>query len=75
MTDGVFRFSRHPIYFGMVLILLGIALALGSLTPFAVPICLAVFIQFAFVVPEEYDMLEQFGDEYRRYKTNVRQWV
>jgi protein-S-isoprenylcysteine O-methyltransferase Ste14 len=40
ITSGVFRVSRHPMYVGFVLILLGIAILGGSLTPYIVIVSL-----------------------------------
>ena len=37
VTDGVFAWSRNPMYTGMVVLLLGVAILLGTLTPFVVP--------------------------------------
>ena len=75
VADGVFRLSRHPMYLGMVMAILGIVIAFGALLPFIVPICFAVFLHVAFVRPEERDMMEQFGGEYLSYKTRVPQWL
>jgi protein-S-isoprenylcysteine O-methyltransferase Ste14 len=75
VTGGVFRMSRHPMYLGMVIALVGIAVAFGAFSPFIVPICFALFLHLAFVRPEERDMMEQLGGEYVTYKTRVRQWL
>jgi len=75
VTDGVFRLSRHPMYLGMVVVLLGIAIAFGVLMPFAVPIGFAVLLRFAFVTHEERDLTGQFGHEYKEYKARVRPWL
>ena len=75
MTDGVFRFSRHPMYLGMALISLGAAIALGALSPFVVSVGFAALLHFEFVIPEEAAMLDQYGDQYTPYMSNVRQWI
>ena len=75
VTSGVFRFSRHPMYLGFVLVLAGIAILMGSLTPFLVIIAFAILIDTIFIRAEE-EMLEQtFGDAWLKYKGKVRRWI
>jgi protein-S-isoprenylcysteine O-methyltransferase Ste14 len=75
VTDGPFRFSRNPIYVGMTLILIGTALALGSVTPWlAVPVFVAV-ISWNIIPVEEGMLQEAFGDEYSQYRATVRRWI
>ena len=75
MTDGPFRFTRNPIYVGMVLMLSGVAVGLGSLSPwFGVPLFILAIATD--VIPAEEAMLEEtFGEEYRAYRLRVRRWV
>lgn len=75
VTDGVYRISRHPMYLGFVLILLGLAVLLRSLTPsFVIPI-FAVLMDRAFIVVEERMLAEKFGQAWLKYKAKVRRWV
>ena len=75
ITDGVFRFSRHPMYVGMVLVLLGIGIGLGSAGPFVVVPVFVWLITVRFVGPEERAMTVQFGGAYEAYKREVRRWL
>jgi len=75
VTGGPFRASRNPIYLGMTLMLLGVALFLGSATPWALVVLFAFWIQARFILNEETHLTEQFGDAYRSYQANVRRWV
>lgn len=75
ITDGVFRVSRHPMYLGMVLILLGVAILLGTLTPFVVVFAFAFLMDIAFIRFEEKKLEETFGEAYLEYKKKVRRWV
>jgi protein-S-isoprenylcysteine O-methyltransferase Ste14 len=75
VTDGVFRISRNPMYLGFVLILLGIAVLMGSLTPHTVVVLFAVVIDVVFVRAEESALGERFGDTWLRYKARVRRWI
>jgi len=75
VTEGVFGVSRNPIYLGMILILIGVALLLGALTPFVVCAAFAVLLHYRFVRIEERMLAERFGPEWRRYTACVRRWV
>lgn len=75
ITTGVFRLSRHPMYLGMVLILGGIALLLGTLTPFIIVPVFAALMDAIFIRAEERMLTEQFGVAWQRYHANVRRWL
>ena len=74
VKDGMYRVTRNPMYLGMVLALLGIALLLGSLSPFLLVPLFAWFIHSQFVVHEEVMLETLFGEEYLHFKAMVRRW-
>jgi len=75
VTAGMYRWTRNPMYLGMVVVLLGVAILSGSLTVFLpVPVFIAI-IHFQFILHEERFMEELFGDEYLTYKHRVRRWI
>jgi protein-S-isoprenylcysteine O-methyltransferase Ste14 len=72
VDTGPYRFTRNPIYLGMVLGLIGLAIALKSLwtlVPFA------LVIRYGVVAREEAYLERKFGDVYRRYRARVRRWL
>jgi len=75
ITDGVYRISRHPMYLGFVLMLLGLAILLGSLTPLWVVPIFAIVMDRVFIVVEERMLAEKFGQAWLDYKAEVRRWV
>ncbi|MBX9633581.1 MAG: isoprenylcysteine carboxylmethyltransferase family protein [Magnetospirillum sp.] len=75
VTSGPFAFSRNPIYLGMALLLLGLALALGSITPFLVIPAFMAVINHRIVRDEERMLAETFGDEFSAYGARVRRWL
>jgi protein-S-isoprenylcysteine O-methyltransferase Ste14 len=75
ITDGVYRISRHPMYLGFVLILFGLAVLLGSLTPFIIIPIFAIVMDQVFIVVEERMLAEKFGQAWLDYKAKVRRWV
>ena len=75
VTTGMFRFTRNPMYLGMVMVLVGVALFLGSVAVF-LPIPIFVWlIQYQFISREEEFLEELFGEEYLAYKVKVRPWL
>lgn len=75
ITTGVFRFSRHPMYLGMVLILVGIAMLLESLLPFLVIPVFAVLMDVLFIRNEEHMLAHKFGAAWQGYQAKVRRWL
>lgn len=75
VTTGVFQISRHPMYLGMVFILFGIIILMGSLTPLFVITVFVILIELIFVRTEERMLEEQFGPVWIAYKKKVRKWV
>ena len=75
VVSGVFTISRHPMYLGMVIILLGIAILMGTLTPLIVVIIYGILMEFIFIKTEERMLEEQFGETWVAYKKKVRKWV
>lgn len=75
ITDGFYRYSRNPMYLGMVAMLLGVAFYIGTLPFFLAALCHFLVLNFAFVPFEEEKMERQFADSYRAYKGKVRRWL
>jgi len=75
VTVGPYRLSRNPMYLGATLMLIGIAVSLGSITPFLVPPLYMVVIEQRIIRPEEVAMLNRFGKDYERYRASVRRWL
>src|SRR5688572_6505172 len=75
VSDGIYRFTRNPMYVGMALVVLGLALIIGS-SASIVMVGLAMLIVDLFVIRREEAYLEaKFGDEYRDYRARVRRWL
>ena len=75
VTNGIFRISRNPMYLGMLLLLLGIAILLGSLAPLLIVIIFGVLMELVFVRTEQKMLEEKFGSEWTDYRTKVRKWL
>jgi protein-S-isoprenylcysteine O-methyltransferase Ste14 len=74
VDEGPYRYSRHPMYLGFIGILAGCAVLSGTLLPMLTLVVMVWLFTVRFVLPEEAHMEEQFGDEYRRYRSRVRMW-
>jgi len=59
----------------MTLVLTGLAILLGTLAPFLLIPPFAGWIDYRFVSVEESMLLDTFGEEYERFKREVRRWI
>ena len=75
VTNGIYRFTRNPMYLGIVFTLLAWALWLGNLAGLLGLIFFMVYLTYFQIKPEERILQEKFGSEYILYKQNVRRWL
>ena len=75
VVEGPYRFTRNPMYVGIVTFLTGIAVMLGSLAAFLAPVAMFATLACVFVPMEEKMMEETFGQQYRDFKARVRRWI
>lgn len=75
VAAGPYRFTRNPMYLGMKLVGLAVAIALASV-PAAVMTLLAAFIVDRAVIRREEAYLQRrFGANYQAYRQQVRRWL
>jgi protein-S-isoprenylcysteine O-methyltransferase Ste14 len=75
VRSGIYRFTRNPMYLGMVMVLCGGIIKFGSVLGFiALPLFVWYMTRFQ-IKPEERIIAELFGQEYLDYKQRVRRWL
>ncbi|MBB4098507.1 methyltransferase family protein [Sphingomonas kyeonggiensis] len=75
VTDGVYRWSRNPMYFGMALAYAGVTIWMDSLVTLLLLIPLILVIQREVIEREEAYLAAKFGERYLSYKSAVRRWI
>ena len=74
VSSGIYRFTRNPMYLGMTLLHLGLALWFrSSWAIILLPVAIIV-IRTQVIAREERYLEKKFGDEYLAYKARVRRW-
>jgi protein-S-isoprenylcysteine O-methyltransferase Ste14 len=75
VTSGIYRFTRNPMYLGMLVTLAGWAVELGHVLPFLfLPLFVAVLNRLQ-IQPEERVLVARFGPEFAEYSARVRRWI
>jgi protein-S-isoprenylcysteine O-methyltransferase Ste14 len=75
VEGGPYRFTRNPIYLGMMLGLFGLAIAFDSLWLVITLVPFALVIRYGVVAREEAYLDQKFGETYRSYRARVRRWL
>jgi protein-S-isoprenylcysteine O-methyltransferase Ste14 len=75
VITGPFRFTRNPLYVGLTLFYLGIAVAARSLWALALLLVVLTVMQRGVIDREERYLEHKFGAEYVRYRERVRRWI
>ncbi|HKK92402.1 MAG TPA: isoprenylcysteine carboxylmethyltransferase family protein [Longimicrobiales bacterium] len=75
VTSGPYRFSRHPIYVALTLLLLGFALDVSDWWFVILTVAFWAAVQWFTVRKEDAWLAREFGAEHARYRDSVRQWI
>lgn len=75
VISGLYRYTRNPMYLGMLLVLIGWAIWLGHVIAFAGPVLFAIVLTRIQILPEETALEARFGQDFRDYKAQVRRWI
>lgn len=75
VTGGIYRFTRNPMYLGLLLTLMGWAAFLASPPALVFLFLYVVYINRFQIEPEERTLSSLFGADYAAYRTRVRRWV
>lgn len=75
VTSGIFKISRNPMYFAMLLVLLSITIKFNIIGGATMSLAFVFFITTFQIIPEEIAMKKLFGGEFDRYKKRTRRWI
>jgi protein-S-isoprenylcysteine O-methyltransferase Ste14 len=75
VENGPYRFTRNPIYLGMLLGRIGVAIGFDNLWVLAMLVPFYFVIRHGVVAHEEAYLERKFGAVYRGYKSRVRRWL
>ena len=75
VTDGPYRWSRNPMYLGIVLGLTGIVFLVGSPAFLLAPAGFYLIIDRIFIPYEEAKLERRFGSAYAELKRRVPRWL
>ena len=74
IKDGVFKYTRHPVYFGVILLYLGLSIITLSLASLGFLVIIVIFYDLI-ASYEERILAEHFDKNYEEYKEEVPKWI
>ena len=75
VTDGIFKYSRNPMYLGMAVVLSSIAVFFNLLGGIILIALFCAYITKFQIIPEERAMRDLFSDDFDKYLKETRRWV
>lgn len=75
VTDGIYKFTRNPMYLGLFFGLCGFAVLLGNPLNILILILFVLYITRFQIMPEERRLREKFGVEYEDFLRTTRRWI
>ena len=68
MVHGVYKYSRNPMYLGLLLILSGFSIIQNPIGGLLFVPSFILYINLFQIIPEEIAMLDLFKDDFLKYK-------
>ncbi len=75
VTDGMYRYSRNPMYLGLVLLNIAATIFFGTWLGVIIVVAFIFLLNLLQIIPEEEALIYIFGEEYIDYKKKVRRWI
>jgi len=75
VTEGIYSFSRNPMYLGMAIMLTGAAIMMRSLSPVVMPLVFCAVVTVMQIIPEERTLQQKFGADFENYRRAVGRWL
>ncbi len=75
VNTGIYRYSRNPMYVGMLAILMGLLFYLSNPINIVFIVLFVCYLNKYQISPEEASLKHLFGNEYIAYKKTVRRWL
>jgi len=75
VRNGIYAFTRNPMYLGMGLAIVGLAGLFGSLPGLVVTLLYFPWMTRFQIAPEERVLASLFGQPFETYCKNVRRWI
>ena len=75
VTSGIYKYSRNPMYLGLLLIVISSSIMYLNIYSVTTPIFFYYWINRFQIKREEIFLTEKFGKEYLLYMTKTRRWI
>lgn len=74
VTNGIYKYTRNPMYLALLMILLAWGLFLGNAFNILIAAGFVSYMNKFQILPEEGALAKRFGKEYDKYFSQVRRW-
>ncbi len=75
VTEGIYRFTRNPIYLGFLLMVIGLPLNTGSYWGILISPLFIATLNRLVIEKEEAYLEKKFEEQYTGYRSKVRRWI
>ena len=75
VTSGIYKYSRNPMYLGMILIIISTSIYYLNYYSLVTPFIFYFWINRFQIKREEIFLTEKFGKEYLLYMSKTRRWI